>query len=532
MKTRKNEIIGNVTTFFRENKPILALLLLFFLIKIYFITSRYHLPIWDEAVYIGMGKYIYSAGAAGLWEMIRPYGLPMILGASWSIGLDQVYSSQIIAIFFSCATIFMTYLIAKELFNKKVALVSAFLLAITPVFFLYSIYALTEIPSTLFVLLAVYFYIKKKYIYSGLFTGIAFLFRFPQGLILVPIALAMVADWFFERKYPKNVKGKKNHSLSFKDNILIKNILFYAIGFAIIMIPFLSLNFIAYNDYTSKATDAIFRPLILAAPHQGNIFESVGGDTLSARLYDIFYYMIMMLKNNILFALSIFGAIMLLMRYKEKVRILSFAFLIYLAYYSYIINKQERFMIAFLPIICILTAYSLFYIIEKLLPKKTAAIKDYDTLNEIMWKSALVSLIIIALIITSITPIKTNVEYYYWLHPNGQKPAIIEEYYSLINRLEINGAILISEPVIAVFTNNRLIEYVYVDGKILISNEWESDDDIAAVTYTQNTVPCLEEDEGCKKTRDALLEYFTTNYETYYKGNFYDQDTYIFLKKQ
>lgn len=539
MKTRKNNIIDNVTTFLRENKLILALLLLFFLIKIYFITSRYHLPIWDEAVYIGMGKYIYSAGSAGLWEMIRPYGLPMILGALWSIGLDQVYSSQTIAIFFSCATILMTYLIAKELFNKKVALVSAFLLSITPVFFLYSIYALTEIPSTLFALLAVYFYIKKKYIYSGLFTGIAFLFRFPQGLILVPIALAMLADWFFEKKdSKKSRKEKKNHTalannnVSIKNNILIKNILFYGIGFAIIMIPFLSLNFIAYNDYTSKATDAIFRPLILAAPHQGNIFESVGGNTLGAQLYDIFYYIIMMLKNNILFALSIVGAIILLIRFKEKTRILPLTFLIYLAYYSYIINKQERFMITFLPIICILTAYFLFYIIEKVLPKKSTAIKDYETLHEIMWKSALVSLIIIALIITSITPIKKDVEYYYWLHPNGQKPAIIDEYYSLINGLEIKGPILISEPVIAVFTNNRLIEYVYVDGGILISNEWEAEYDIAAVTYTQNTVPCLEVDEACKKTRGALLEYFTSNYDTYYKGNFYDQDTYIFLKKQ
>lgn len=522
-----NNTENNITAFFIEHRLMLILLLLFFLIKFYFITSRYHMPIWDEAVYIGMGKYIYTAGSSGLWEMIRPYGLPIIIGAFWSLGLDPIYSSQLIAIIFSCATTFMTYLIAKELFDKSTAILSAFLLMITPVFFLYSIYALTEIPSTFFVLLAVYFYLKGRYLYSGLSTGLAMLFRFPQGLILVPIGIAIIIDWIYERRQVEDRKKKKYIHIG-----TMKKIAVYAMGFSIVILPFLTINYVVYNEYTSKATDAIFRPLILAAPHQGNIFESVGGSTTWEKAYNILYYIIMMLKNNILFILSIAGAILIFTRYKERTRIISLTFFTYLAYYSYIINKQERFMITFLPIICILTAYFLFYMINRILPKKPSSIKNYRTLNNIITKSAIVSLIIISLILTSLNPIKTNIEYYYWLHKNDQKPAIIDEYYSLINMLNITGAILISEPVIAAYTNNKLIEYTYYDKKILIANEWEADEDIAAVTYTYNTIPCLEEDETCKDLRESLLNYFTSTYDTYYKGNFYGQDTYLFLKKQ
>lgn len=521
-----NNTKKNITAFFRENRLILILLLIFFLIKLYFITSRYHMPIWDEAVYIGMGKYIYTAGASGLWEMIRPYGLPLIIGAFWSMGLDPIYSSQIIAILFSCATILMTYRIAKELFDKKIAIVSAFLLMITPVFFLYSIYALTEIPSTFFVLLALYLYLKDRYMYSGISAGLALLFRFPQGLILVPIGLAIVMDGMYDTHKKTKIKGKK-----YQHKDVLKKIAAYTIGFFLIILPFLAINYISYNEYTGKATDAIFRPLILAAPHQGNVFESVGGSTIWEQAYNIFYYIIMILKNNILFLLSIAGAILLMTRYKEKTKILSLTFIIYIAYYSYIINKQERFMITFLPIICILTAYFMFYIIDSIIPK-TSKINNYRTLNTILAKSAVVSLIIIALILTSLNPIKTDIEYYYWLHEDDQKPAIIEEYYSLINSLNISGTILISEPVVAAYTNNKLIEYTYYDKKILIANEWEADEDIAAVTYTYNTIPCLEEDETCKDLRESLLNYFTTKYDKYYKGSFYGQDTYLFLKRQ
>ena len=146
-----------------SNKGIYSLILAFIAVKVFFITTRYHLPIWDEGVYMGMGKYIYSLGSSGLWEIIRPIGLPLVSGAIWLAGLNQVYFTQAAAVLFAAASIFMTYLIGKRLFGGQAGIIAAFLLAISPVFFLYSIYVLTEISSTFFALLAVYMYIQGRY---------------------------------------------------------------------------------------------------------------------------------------------------------------------------------------------------------------------------------------------------------------------------------------------------------------------------------------------------------------------------------
>jgi hypothetical protein len=44
---------------------------------------------WDESVYVGLGKYLYSNGASGIYEPFRPILLPLVLGALWK--LARVY---------------------------------------------------------------------------------------------------------------------------------------------------------------------------------------------------------------------------------------------------------------------------------------------------------------------------------------------------------------------------------------------------------------------------------------------------------
>lgn len=56
-------------------------------------------------------------------------------------------------------------------------------------------------------------------------------------------------------------------------------------------------------------------------------------------------------------------------------------------------------------------------------------------------------------------------------------------------------------------------------------------ENIAAVTYSYNTIPCLKEDETCIEQREKLLNYFSSNYDIHYKGYFYEQEMYIFLKR-
>ena len=107
---------------------------------------------WDEAVYMGMGKYLFSSGNIGFWEIVRPIGLPLILGLIWKSGLNYLFFSEFMVILFSIGNIILTYMIGKKAVNKKVGFIASLMLAITSVFFLYTNYILTEIPSTFFIL--------------------------------------------------------------------------------------------------------------------------------------------------------------------------------------------------------------------------------------------------------------------------------------------------------------------------------------------------------------------------------------------
>jgi len=101
----KPEIKHTIRGILKDNYGIIILTGIFLLIRIFFLATRYHLPGWDESVYIGMGKYIYSHGAIGLWESIRPINLPLITGAFWAAGLNPILFGEITIMLFASATI-------------------------------------------------------------------------------------------------------------------------------------------------------------------------------------------------------------------------------------------------------------------------------------------------------------------------------------------------------------------------------------------------------------------------------------------
>ncbi|MGV8150885.1 MAG: ArnT family glycosyltransferase [Candidatus Woesearchaeota archaeon] len=538
-------------TFYTENKGIVFLLGIFFIIKTLFITIRYHLPIWDEGVYIGMGKYIYSSGNSGLWEIIRPPALPLINGLLWKIGLDPLIWGQVVAIIFSCALLFIVYIIAKEIFDKKIAFTSALLLAITPLFFLYSIYILTDIPSTIFTLLAIYFCIKNKYFLAGLSVGIAILFRFPQGLILLPIGIAILIDSFDlnnSLRFSKNSLKFSKIKNSIKD-VILKS-LKILLGCIIVIIPYIIANYLFYRKYTGNLTDAIFRPFILAAPHGNNIYGSVIDSTFISHVYNIFYYLIALLKNNPTYIFLIVGLIYLiyeiLRAYNSKnsratnskmsayafsdvkrSKIILISFIIYITYFTYIISKEERYMMPFLPFACIITAYGIFRTVDYFKSSKT--IKSSKTSKK---RGTGLFLIIFFIVASSLYSIGLDATYYNWMYERDKKPDVVEKYYLTIDKLNISGTILTTDRVLSAYTDNKIATYYVLNNDLIIANEWETNDKIGAVAYSYKTIPCIVNDDECVKKRDELLAHVSEKYLKYSEGEFYGTKMYIFLPRE
>ncbi len=110
-----------VKEFIYSNFEILVLIISFVFVKSFFLL-KFHDLIWDESVYLAVGKYLYSSGTVGLWEMIRPPILPIFTGLFWKLGINAAFAGEILSVFFASALLYVNYLISKQFFDRKYSL--------------------------------------------------------------------------------------------------------------------------------------------------------------------------------------------------------------------------------------------------------------------------------------------------------------------------------------------------------------------------------------------------------------------------
>ncbi len=152
---------------------------------------------WDAGVYIGMGKWIWSAGTAGLWEHIRPPGLPILLGMVWMLGLDPVFWGRLVEVAFSMGAGALIYLLCREWFGERPALLAATLWLFSPIVGYMGFHHYTEIPAAFFAVLAILFALRGRPFWAGMCIGAAFLMKFPAGMFLLPVlaVFALRKEW-------------------------------------------------------------------------------------------------------------------------------------------------------------------------------------------------------------------------------------------------------------------------------------------------------------------------------------------------
>jgi len=272
---------------------------------------------WDSAVYIGMGKYLYSAGNAGLFEASRPLMLPIILGLFRSIA-----AAKAVAVLFSAGLVLFTYLVAKELFNEEAALLSSVFLVFTPVFFFFAKIPLTGIVSAFFGMAGIFAYTKDRPFASGLLLGTAAMTRFLAAFMGI-IVLALL------------LKERKAGA--------------FAAGYAMITAPYFISNYVIYGNalypflfqaYLTKTTGwMLFRPF--------------------------WFYLWEIMKNNYL-AVFFIPAMWSYLK-KPKNHAIAMISLFYIAFFSVIRHKEARFMVSFLPFMYMMSADAMLRIIK---PKK------------------------------------------------------------------------------------------------------------------------------------------------------------------
>ena len=306
------------------------IVLVFLIIKL-FALSSYRTVWWDSSVYIGMGKYIYSFGDAGLWESSRPIAWPLIIGFFWKFGMGYILIGRIVEIIFGSMCIFLTYLIGKRIFDEKIGLLSAFFLAISPTFFFFNGIMLTEIVSAFFALLAVYLLTKGKHFLFGLFFGISFMARFLQLFVFIGVILALICN-------KQSIKSYKK--------------IFF--GFLMAVLPYLAVNQILYHNPFFPFMEQIF-----LTGNSGWINHQPSG-----------YYFMELFKENFLYLLFIAG-IFLSFR-KPSSRLIIFPLAFTFLFFNLMKQKEMRFLIILMPYMLLLVSYALFHFAESKKPFKKA----------------------------------------------------------------------------------------------------------------------------------------------------------------
>ncbi|MCH8067413.1 MAG: glycosyltransferase family 39 protein [Nanoarchaeota archaeon] len=440
---------------FKDNLGLILIILSFLSLYLLYLNPNSDLW-WDSSVYIGMGKYIYSFGEIGLYEDSRPLVWPMILGSFWKLGLDVIFFGKLMVLLFGIGVIILTYLVAYELFDKKIALISSFLLAFNPTFFFFNSIMFAGIPSIFFSLSGIYLFIRGKYSLAGFLLGIAFMTRFFQIFIALPVYL-----FFIYLVYKKRATLRK----------FFISILFFIIP----VTPYLILNLILYNNP--------FYSFLLQAwmtKFTGWIF------------YQQFnFYFLNLIKDNALVLFSILGIIFIFKNEKFGKFIIPIVFLLAFIPYNFSQHKEMRFLLSILPFLYILASYG---------------IVKFSSLFK---KNKNILLLLILIIgIFQVTPKLRLNDYDDKLGP----------FYDFVQNNEIEDGIWISNPSFIANTelkSDELIYYPLYNTKKMIELQNKLEEAKYVLINTCDIMPCPPWEGSCNQEHDNFIDLLKEKFNIY-----------------
>ena len=205
----------------RYNLAFLGILILSIAIRIYYFFMTKDQPLWwDESDYMAYSKTL--AGMGTDWTVSAQHNslYPYIVAILFKIGFSEAAVRFTMGVLPSILIVFLTYEIAKLMFNdKKIALISAFLMALFWSILFNAMRFHLDTPALFFCLLATYVFFKgyenKEKIFwkidpkwavplTAFFVMIAYMLR--RGVFF--FALFFLFHMFFTTKFKDLIKNK------------------------------------------------------------------------------------------------------------------------------------------------------------------------------------------------------------------------------------------------------------------------------------------------------------------------------------
>jgi len=436
-----------------KEKPLLYILTISLVIRVLFLLVDYPLW-WDSHVYVNMGKYIFSGGELGIWESFRPLTHPFLLGIFWKLGLDPIVMGKILDTIFSLTAIFLTYKISDKIFNKKIAIFASLIFSFTPVFILMNGLILTEPLAITLGLLGIWFVIKEanmpNLFLSGLFLGLSFMTKFPQGILFGAVGLVLLVK---------------------KEKIFLKlrNLLVYSLGFLMVVIPFLIFNFQRYGDYFAPFTAGSWIVTTATWLYDTGFFFYFTNFFIQTPIYLFFFwYLYHFIK---------------LKRWKNYSKLLIILIpVLVLAYFLYVPRKEVRYLTTILPFMAMVVAYSLSYFHQKIKqhPKPVITAKAF----------------VILCIIFTLLPLPHQ------LHIE-RAPTFDREIKTIVADKNITGIILTSDPSLVSAVDLPIVTLDDMDFAPQIYEREKKNFALLFINYCDFN--CPPQDNGCQESRETLL---------------------------
>ncbi len=178
----------------KYNFSFVLLILATIAVRVYFfIQSAGQTLWWDEAEYMATAKH-WAFGVPYDINLQRPPLFQLLAVPLLKIGLTEGALKFLLVLLPSVAVVVIIYLLGKELFNKKVALIAAFTSSFVWSFLFWSVRFQPDFFSLSFQLLSILFFWKlfkgdKRIhaIYGGVFAALAFYFKISA--LLIPLTL-------------------------------------------------------------------------------------------------------------------------------------------------------------------------------------------------------------------------------------------------------------------------------------------------------------------------------------------------------
>jgi len=154
----------------------------------------------DSPVYLAIAKNIAFhhsfSETTGIPTAWRPPLYPFLIAALWWGDNAPITAVLLVQMICGAATVVLIYLIARDRFHRRVALLAAFAATFAPMTVHYTAVILTETLFTFFLILGFYFWGRNRAVAAGLALGLAALTRTTviPFLTCLPL-LALLPPW-------------------------------------------------------------------------------------------------------------------------------------------------------------------------------------------------------------------------------------------------------------------------------------------------------------------------------------------------